>query len=449
MTLLAASGFGIAAFSRLPADSEVWATADDGSLYRFLFDYDRWQQLGFQFDHPAWISVFGRMGVAFWDLIQPCFMFMVGVSMPYSYARRAKDGESERRRALHAFSRSIALVLMGVFLGSLSATRTNWIFTNVLGQIGLGYFIAYLLMRLSDKASARRASSDTNSPEDRSLIRRGLVLLVGLIVVVSSNWLLFRFNPPPANFDYSTVSTDPSPEANQVFTGSFAPWSKNSNIAHRFDMWLLPKLRQSDAQVAAPESQSALGKVFFSNPDRWTHQSGGYATLNFWPSIGTTLLGIFCGQLLLFSKHRWINLSVLITLGTFCMLVGLAGHATICPIIKRIWTPSWVFFSGAYAIWMLAGFYLLFDLLPFKRLSFPLVVVGMNSMLMYMLGQLFNGWTNEKIVRIHLAGLLEAIFGSDALNPDSWGRLIQPSVVFLIYWLFALWLYRQKIFLRV
>ncbi len=81
--------------------------------------------------------------------------------------------------------------------------------------------------------------------------------------------------------------------------------------------------------------------------------------------------------------------------------------------------------------------------------GFSLVVVGMNSMLMYMLGQLFNGWTNEKIVRIHLAGLLEVILGPDALNPDSWGRLIQPSVVFLIYWLFALWLYRQKIFLRV
>jgi heparan-alpha-glucosaminide N-acetyltransferase len=261
--------------------------------------------------------------------------------------------------------------------------------------------------------------------------------------------LFFSLNPPPSDFDYTNLDTDSTPEAEEVFTGRFAPWSKNSNVAHRLDMWLLPMLRTPQAEDAEAESPGMIRKILFSNPAAWTHNSGGYTTLNFWPSIATMLLGVVCGQLLIAPGSRWIKLGLLFSLGLSCLILGLAGNQWLCPIVKRIWTPSWALFSGAYAIWFLAAFYLLFDVLPFRRLAFPLVVVGTNSMLMYLLGQLFNGWTADRIVHIHLAGVLEVAFGPDVLNMDLWGRLTVPTVVFLMYWLLALWLYRQKIFLRV
>ncbi|MEZ6050882.1 MAG: hypothetical protein R3C02_05740 [Planctomycetaceae bacterium] len=75
MMMLAASGFGIYRFASLPEDAPVWQTWDHGFWRRWRFT-----------EHPAW--VFGLMGVSFWDLIQPAFMFMVGVAMPFSYMRR-------------------------------------------------------------------------------------------------------------------------------------------------------------------------------------------------------------------------------------------------------------------------------------------------------------------------------------------------------------------------
>ena len=74
-----------------------------------------------------------------------------------------------------------------------------------------------------------------------------------------------------------------------------------------------------------------------------------------------------------------------------------------CPIVKRIWTPSWVLFSGGWVIWMLAAFYLVFDLCRLRWLAFPLIVVGMNSIAMYMMGQLLRPWA-IKTVKIHFLG---------------------------------------------
>ena len=96
--------------------------------------------------HTVWQSNFDWIGVSFWDLLQPAFMFIVGVAMPFSYARRAAAG----RRCCSAddprLVPRVVLVLFGVFLSSNGTHETNWTFVNVLSQIGLGYFFAYLIM---------------------------------------------------------------------------------------------------------------------------------------------------------------------------------------------------------------------------------------------------------------------------------------------------------------
>ncbi|NUQ64320.1 MAG: DUF5009 domain-containing protein, partial [Pirellulales bacterium] len=214
-----------------------------------------------------------------------------------------------------------------------------------------------------------------------------------------------------------------------VFEGRFASWSKNANAASRFDRWLLNLFPRPD------------DKAFEYNP-------GGYTTLNFVPSIATMLLGVFCGQLLRTQWKRRRKFGILVAGGAACMLLALVAAEVACPIVKRIWTPSWVLFSGAYVIWMLAGFYLVLDLFPLRWIAFPLVVVGMNSLAMYLMGQLMRPWA-IKTVRIHFSELLESLLGSGALADDRFGRLVDPAAALVLFWLIAFWLYRQKFFVRV
>ncbi|HQZ64442.1 MAG TPA: hypothetical protein PLY87_05170, partial [Planctomycetaceae bacterium] len=97
----------------------------------------------------------------------------------------------------------------------------------------------------------------------------------------------------------------------------------------------------------------------------------------------------------------------------------------------------------------LALFYLLFDIAPLKRLAFPLVVVGMNSILTYMMGQTLGGWTKDSLIKVHFAGLIEVLFGPKALNPDWYAPFTFSTGALVVFWLFLYWLHRQKICLRL
>lgn len=131
MLAMASSGFG---FATLAKPESVQKLADAG------FQIPSWllQTLAYQFDHVAWT------GCGFWDLIQPSFMFLVGVAVPFSYSRRATEGHSSAAQFRHVLWRSFVLVALGVFLSSNSSKQTNFTFVNVLSQIGLGYPVLYL-----------------------------------------------------------------------------------------------------------------------------------------------------------------------------------------------------------------------------------------------------------------------------------------------------------------
>jgi heparan-alpha-glucosaminide N-acetyltransferase len=431
MLMLAAGGFGIARFAALPEDAPVWQQQDRQT----------WEALAFHFDHPQWVSKFGLMGVSFWDLIQPAFMFMVGVAMPFSYLRREKFGQSALRRFLHAAWRAVVLVLMGVFLYSMGEDRTNWVFTNVLAQIGLGYLFAYLLLG-----------------------RRSGIQWIALAVILVGYWYYFwQYTPQAPAPEADTVAKEQDAQPQVIPAASFPQWEKEDNAASDFDLWFLNLLRDPpDEQLAAAGAVQDAGDWapailrdwMFANEEVYAGNSGGYQTLNFVPSIATTLLGILCGQFLIdrrrsWRDHHWQTVGILVAWGLASMVASLVLHEFACPIVKRIWTPSWVLFSGAYVIWMLAAFYVLFDILPLGKLAFPLVVVGMNSIAIYLMGQLMRGWTSEHVVQTHLSGFLSTLFGEQALADDMYGRLIDPTVTFLVFWLILFWMYRQKYFVRV
>jgi predicted acyltransferase len=91
-----------------------------------------------QLDHAEWNGLYA------WDLVQPFFMFIVGVAMPFSLAKRMARGNSWKKAFLHALSRSFWLLALGFMLGS---NRESYAFQNVLAQLSFTYLVAFLLMR--------------------------------------------------------------------------------------------------------------------------------------------------------------------------------------------------------------------------------------------------------------------------------------------------------------
>jgi predicted acyltransferase len=99
--------------------------------------------LGTQFSHHEW------HGLHFWDLIQPFFMFIVGVSIPFAVAARVKKGDSDRSITLHALKRSFLLLFFGWALYCIEPGKIVWQFQNVLAQLSVTYLVAFLIRNKS------------------------------------------------------------------------------------------------------------------------------------------------------------------------------------------------------------------------------------------------------------------------------------------------------------
>lgn len=433
MILLAASGFGLA---------EVARNVQQESLKQGENAPYAWQVVEYHFSHPAWISQtavaegqayspVNWIGLSAWDLIQPSFMFMVGVAMAFSYGKRKRRGDSKLRTWSHVAVRSVVLVLMGVFLQSAWSDHTNWEFPNVLSQIGLGYGFVYLLVHRSKYVQFAAAA----------------LLLIAC-------WLGFflyaHFNPRPDDFDYASVGvgaeTDdrPAPLHEQYkMREAFAPWTKNVNAAAALDRRLL------NLQF---ERAGKPNLALFARPERFEYNRGGYTTLNFVGSIFTMLLGVMAGQLLMGPRRRITKTGILLLAAVICLAAGAAAGATFCPVVKRIWTPSWALYSGGYVLAMLAVFYFLIDVCRLRILGWPLAVVGVNSILVYMMAQLSKNWIGRTL-DIHLgadaAQTCLVRLGAEAAQAGMYAPIVERVMIVSVIWLICLWLYRQKIFIRV
>lgn len=99
--------------------------------------------IGQQFHHVEW------EGLHFWDLIQPFFMFIVGVAMPISFANRMAKGDSYGQIRNHAIKRAILMLLLGWGLYCIEPGRIEFLFQNVLAQLSVTYILAFFLMRKS------------------------------------------------------------------------------------------------------------------------------------------------------------------------------------------------------------------------------------------------------------------------------------------------------------
>ena len=122
-----------------------------------------------------------------------------------------------------------------------------------------------------------------------------------------------------------------------------------------------------------------------------------------------------------------------------CLLLHVTG---ICPIVKRIWTPSWTLFSGGVCFLFTAFFSWVVDVKGYRKWAFPLVVVGVNSIAAYLIAHLFERFTFSSL-RIHLGPNAFRVLGP-GLEP-----LLLGSAVLLTYWTILYWMYRRKLFLKI
>ncbi|UBM57529.1 DUF5009 domain-containing protein [Marinilongibacter aquaticus] len=351
-----------------------------------------WSFLSFHQSHVPWV------GCSLHDLIQPSFSFLVGVALPYSMASRAMKAQSKRAMWFHTIRRSLILIFLGIFLRSMYAEQTNFTFEDTLTQIGLGYPFLFALGFRNEKTQ-----------------------WISLAIILFAYGLLFALTPLPGpDFDWQEAGV--AADWPNHLQGFAAHWNKNTNAAWLFDRWFLN---------------------LFPRETPFQYNGGGYSTLSFIPTLGTMILGLITGKWLknTASSAGFIRKALISTgiLFATALLLSLTG---INPIVKRIWTPAWTLFSGAWATLFLVAFYYLADVKQLKRWFYVLIVIGMNSIAAYVIAHTLNGFIDSSF-RTHISGEYDLIFG------QAYHSLVSGFVILLFEWLILNWMYKKKLFIKI
>jgi len=351
-----------------------------------------WGLIAFNTEHVPW------QGCSLHDLIQPAFSFLVGAALPFSIASRKMKGQTFGPMLGHAVRRALLLIFLGIFLRSLWSSQTNFTFEDTLTQIGLGYVFLFLLG-----------------------FARVRTQVVALVLILICFWTAFAIYPAPGpQFDYTRVGVPQNWEHN--YTGFLSHWNKNSNLAWAFDVWFLN---------------------LFPREQPFVFNEGGWSTLSFIPTLGTMILGLLAGEWLKGKVSKQQKLRGLVIAGTGLLLLGLVCQWTgICPIVKRVWTSSYTLYSGGWVVLILAGFYGLIEWKGWRRWAFPLVVVGMNSIAVYVMSWTMSDFFGNALDR-HFGKAISAMSGP-TLQP-----VFHGFAVMLIFWFILFWMYRRKILLRI
>ena len=362
------------------------------TLHTAFPDSRFWAIVAYNTEHVPW------QGCSLHDLIQPAFSFLVGAALPFSIDSRRARGQRFGQMLGHAVWRSLALIFLGIFLRSMGRPQTNWTFEDTLTQIGLGYTFLFLLAFASLRVQ----------------IAAFVALLVGF-------WLAFALYPLPGpDFDYTKVGVRAGWP--HLYSGFLAHFNKNSNLSWAFDVWFMN---------------------LFPRQRPFLFNGGGWSTLSFIPTLATMVLGLWCGEWLKSPREMTAKLKGLIVAGVALALMGLALQwLHVNPIVKRIWTSSYTLYSGGLVILMLAAFYAAIEVKGWKRWSFPLLVIGANSIAVYVMSWTMEDWVKAALVR-HLGAAPFAVFG------PPFEPVLKGLAVLIVFWAILFWMYRRKIFLRI
>jgi predicted acyltransferase len=333
-----------------------------------------------QLHHAEW------NGITFYDMIFPVFLFVAGISMPFSFEKKMSlagvktpnelPSKEKQKIYLSMLRRTCILLVLGFVVNGLlrfdgfDQTR----FASVLGRIGLAWFFAgliYLNFNLKQQ-------------------------LIWFAAILTGYYLAMKLVPVP-DFGAGVLT-------------------KAGSLEAYIDRLFLPGRLHS--KVYDPE--------------------GLFSTI---PAIATALLGVFLGTFLRAKNHfsSGKKLTVLVLSALILIGIGILWDYDF-PINKHLWTSSFVCFVGGFSILFFTFFYLIIDLLGFQNWAFPLLLIGSNSILIYMAAE---GLVDFK----HTA---EYVFGGIIkFLPLIWQPVFTTLSVTVVQLMLLYFLYKKKWFLKV
>lgn len=342
-----------------------------------------WGWLAQQMQHPLWD------GLTQHDTIFPLFLFIAGVSWPYSLAKRRERGLGDRAIAFGCFRRAVVLFVLGLVYGGLLQGTLR--IGSVLGRIGVAWMVAaWLYMRFRPRVRLAVA----------------LALLVGY-------WALILFVPAP---DAATVAI---PVGCEGF--GRGPLSPVGNLSGWFDRHFAPGILGGFPGVM--DNQSLLGYI---------------------PAVATATFGMLSGEYIREGKgsgnHKTLTLlavAALMVLLGFVWAYGLGAFSM--PINKKLWSSSFTLVVGGYSVGMLAVFYWLIDVRGWWRRTVFFRVIGLNAITIYLLQEFVPFGTVSKEFFGGLAGFF----------PGVWQTVVLNAGYLALCWLLLYCLDRKRIYLKV
>jgi len=277
-----------------------------------------------QLEHVPW------SGFHAYDMIFPLFLFIAGISFPFSLAKRYATAADRPKLYRHIITRGLLLVLLGIIYNN--AIRFDFAhmrYASVLGRIGLAWMFAALIF------------SHTSSVKSRGIWLCGILL---------SYWALLAAFP----------AHDLGP--------NFGPFSPQGNLAGHLDRILLPG---KFCCYTYGDSEGILSAI---------------------PAIGTALLGMLTGQFVLspYLRDQPIRKVLYLAVSAIALIGTGALWNLAFPINKYLWSSSFVCFVGGLSLLLFTLFYLIIDVWQFKRWTTFFAVIGMNSIAIYLAKEIID-----------------------------------------------------------
>jgi predicted acyltransferase len=329
------------------------------------------------------------------DLIFPSFLFLVGISLVFSFSARLRRGESRAKILMHAFNRSLILIAIGLFVNAspfIGLDLHTWRFEGVTQRIALCYFAAAILFLWSNS--------------------RGQ--LIALILCLVGYWALLRFAPVPG---LGMPGRD------------FPFMDMNRNIA----AWLDRKL--------------FMGHLYDGTRD----PEGIISTI---PAVATTLIGVLTGHWLRLEKSANKKVICMLVFGVLGLIAGGVWNFWF-PINKNLWTSSFVLFSGGFCLIFLAFLYWALEIKKWRGAwTMPVLVFGMNAIAGFVADSFVYGpgysftvkGNNGTAMSWHDAA--QAWLMSAGASPAN-ASLIYSLGAVLLCWLLLWILWRKRLFIKV
>src|SRR5690349_150401 len=234
------------------------------------------------------------------DMVAPAFLFCIGAAMPLSLERRSEKGDSRGTLLRHVLWRGLLLVAIGFFLNLYPKFDFATVrIPGVLQRIGLCYMITGAFMLLTARVEGTR------------IYFRARPLVIAAAVVLASYWALLYFVPVPG---FGAPRFDPVGSWPSVVDRAVI------GVVHFFQHWPVD------------------GKVVF-DPE---------GILSTWPACANVLAGALAG--LAFTRGWFAKLSLAYVVAGASMMVAAMAFAPWCPLIKNIWTSTFVLWSAGFAL---------------------------------------------------------------------------------------------------